>query len=191
MKPYFPGSRNRKMPFVFVILGLVLLLVAIRAYSAENYLDKNFPAYSGNYAIENPKPIETLTVVSYNIWFGLNPEQALSEIKEFKSQKPLDILLLQEMDEVAAQQIARGLQMNYVYYPAAIEPTYHKNFGNAILSRWPILDPQKLILPQKFIQSHESYCHKGNHSDSGCRCSRLQHPYGIRIHIAGVPRRSV
>ena len=39
--------------------------------------------------------------------------------------------------------------MNYVYFPAAIEPTYDKNFGNAILSRWPIIDSQKLILPHK------------------------------------------
>jgi len=44
--------------------------------------------------------------------------------------------------------------MNYVYFPAAIEPTYDKNFGNAILSRWPIIDPQKLILPHKSFSNH-------------------------------------
>jgi len=135
-------------PIAFVILGIILLST-IQAYTAKNYLDPNDPYYSHNYAPENPKPAEALTIISYNIWFGEDIDQALLEIKEIKSQKGLDILLLQEMDEVGTERIAHELQMNYVYYPAAIEPTYGKNFGNAILSRWPIINPQKLILPHK------------------------------------------
>src|SRR5829696_3060608 len=140
---------NRKRLLTFTILGLTVLLPAIQAYAAINYPDPNGPYYSGNFAPENPKPVETLTIVSYNIWFGEDVGQAISEIKEIKSQKELDIILLQEMDEVGTEQIARELQMNYVYVPAAIEPTYDQNFGNAILSRWPMSDPQKLILPHK------------------------------------------
>src|SRR5215208_2358994 len=137
------------MPFVFVILGLILLLAILRAYTARNYLDPNHPFYAGNYTEENQRTAESLTVVSYNIWFGLDPEQALVELRELQSQRPLDIILLQEMDELGTEQIARKLKLNYVYYPAAIEPTYHKNFGNAILTRWPILDSKKLILPHR------------------------------------------
>jgi hypothetical protein len=37
------------------------------------------------------------------------------------------------MDEVSVKQIARVLNFNFVYIPAAIEPRYDKNFGNAIL----------------------------------------------------------
>ncbi|HEX2994833.1 MAG TPA: endonuclease/exonuclease/phosphatase family protein, partial [Anaerolineales bacterium] len=106
-----------------------------------------------SYAVENSKTPETLTVLSYNIWFGENIDQALSEIKELKTQKELDIILLQEMDEVGVEQIARELQLNYVYFPAAIEPTEDKNFGNAILSRWRIIDSQKLILPHKSLSN--------------------------------------
>ena len=149
MKPINFGNRKRKWVLAFAILGLVVLLSAIQAYTAINYPDPNDPYYSGDFAEENPEPIEALTIVSYNIWFGEAIAQAVSEIKEIKSQNELDIILLQEMDEVGTEQMARELQMNYVYFPAAIEPTYHKNFGNAILSRWPMIDPQKLILPHR------------------------------------------
>jgi endonuclease/exonuclease/phosphatase family metal-dependent hydrolase len=134
---------------VYAILGLIVLVPAIQAYTARNYLDPDDPYFSGNFAVENPKSGETLTIVSYNIWFGEDIDQALFEIVEIDSQNKLDIVLLQEMDEVGTERIARELKMNYVYFPAAIEPTYDKNFGNAILSRWPIIDSQKLILPHK------------------------------------------
>jgi endonuclease/exonuclease/phosphatase family metal-dependent hydrolase len=144
---------KRKELVAFAVAGAVLLVFALQAYTAQNYTEENYPFYSGNYAPEELEPIETLTVVSYNIWFGDNLDQAISELQEVESQEGLDILLLQEMDEVGTDQIARELQLNYVYYPAAIEPTYDENFGNAILSRWPITDPQKLILPHKSLSN--------------------------------------
>ena len=137
---------------IFAVFG-VAALFAVQAYSANNYPDPNYPSYSGNYAIETPKPVEVLTVISYNIWFSEDIDRAISEIKEIKSQNELDILLLQEMDEIGTEQIARELQLNYIYFPAAIEPTYDKNFGNAVLSRWPIVDSQKLILPHKSLSN--------------------------------------
>jgi endonuclease/exonuclease/phosphatase family metal-dependent hydrolase len=130
-------------------LGIAVLLSTTQGYTAKNYPDENYPYYSGTYAAESPKPVETLTVASYNIWFAEDIDQALSEIKEINSKNEIDIVLLQEMDEVGTEKIARELQLNYVYFPAAVEPTYDKNFGNAILSRWPIIDSQKIILPHK------------------------------------------
>jgi endonuclease/exonuclease/phosphatase family metal-dependent hydrolase len=130
-----------------------VLLAAIQVYTAKNYPDHNYPYYYGNYAVETPKPVEALTVVSYNIGFAENIDRAVLELQEIQSQKELDIILLQEMDELGTEQIARQLQLNYVYFPAAIEPTYDKNFGNAILSRWPITDAQKLILPHKSLSN--------------------------------------
>jgi len=153
MKPDSFSNRKRKRLLALATLGAVVLIFIIQFYTAKNYLDQNYPYYSGNYAIANLKPVETLTVVSNNIWFAENIDQALSEIQEIRSQKKLDILLLQEMDEVGTEKIARELQFNYVYFPAAIEPTYDKNFGNAILSRWPIIDSQKLILPHKSLSN--------------------------------------
>jgi endonuclease/exonuclease/phosphatase family metal-dependent hydrolase len=153
MRPSNFRNRKRKRLLAFAILGLVVLLSALQAYTAINYPDPNDPYYSGNFAAANPIVVEALTIVSYNIWFGENIDKAVSELTEIRSQRELDIILLQEMDEVGAEQIARELQMNYVYFPAAIEPTYDKNFGNAILSRWPITDAQKLILPHKSLSN--------------------------------------
>lgn len=147
------NNRKRGRLLAFAILVVVGLFSAIQAYTAQNYPDQNYPSYSGYYAVENPKSVEGLTVASYNIWFAEDIDQALSEIKEIKSQNELDIILLQEMDEAGTEQIARELQLNYVYFPAAVEPTYGKNFGNAILSRWPIIDSQKLILPHKSLSN--------------------------------------
>lgn len=139
---------------VFSILGLMALLAALQMYQAKNYLDPNGPCFSGNFAEEIPNLPETLTVISYNISYGEKIDQALSEIKEIRSRNGLDILLLQEMDEVGTERVARELQMNYVYYPATIEPKYHKNFGNAVSSRWPIIDSKKIILPHISLSDH-------------------------------------
>ena len=144
---------NRKRLVFFAVAGVVLVFLALRAYTAQNYTEQNDPFYAGNYAPESPEPIETLTVVSYNIWFGEEIDQAVADLREIETQRAVDIVLLQEMDEAGTEQIARELQMNYVYFPAAIEPTYDKNFGNAILSRWPIVNPQKLILPHKSLSN--------------------------------------
>jgi endonuclease/exonuclease/phosphatase family metal-dependent hydrolase len=136
------------MPWVYVFSLILILVVAYQAYAAKNYLDPNAPFYSGNYARGEPDHfVEAITVVSYNIGYALNIDRAIAEIRQIRSQKGLDILLLQEMDEPGMEQIARDLQLNYVYYPAALESTYRKDFGNAVLSSWPITASQKLILP--------------------------------------------
>ncbi len=142
------------MLLILASLGVAGWIFVSHFYTAINYPEKNYPYYSDTYAITNSKPVKTLTVVSYNIWFAEDIDQAISEMREIKSQNGLDIVLLQEMDEVGTQKTARELQMNYIYFPAAIEPTYNKNFGNAILSRWPIVDIQKLILPHKSLSNH-------------------------------------
>ncbi len=167
MKPNNFSDRIRKRLLALATLGVVVLIFIIQFYTAKNYPDQNYPYYSGNYAADDSKPVTTLTVVSYNIWFAENIDQAVSELQEIKSQEMLDIILLQEMDEVGTEKIARELQLNYVYFPAAIEPTYDKNFGNAILSRWPIIDSQKLILPHKSLSN---------------RMNRIATKATIRIH---------
>jgi len=56
---------------------------------------------------------------------------------------------LQEMDDAGVEQIARALKLNYIYYPGAIHPTRERYFGPAILTRWPITETRKLILPHE------------------------------------------
>src|SRR5512139_2508707 len=136
------------MPWIYIFLLLLILLVAYQAYAAKNYLDPSAPFYSGNYATGEPDIRDAaLTVISYNIGYALNIDRAIAEIRQIRSERGLDILLLQEMDEPGLEQMARDLQLNYVYYPAAVESTYRKDFGNAVLSSWPIIDSKKVILP--------------------------------------------
>ena len=141
------------MLLTLAFLGVAGWVFVTQFYTATNYPDQNYPYYSDTYALANSGSVKTLTVVSYNIWFAEDIDQAISEMQMIELQNGLDIILLQEMGEVGTEKIARELQMNYVYFPAAIEPTYDKNFGNAILSKWPIVDLQKLILPHKSLSN--------------------------------------
>ncbi len=155
-----------------IILGVILLLAILRrSFTAKNYLNPNSPFYSGNFVIENPRPAGNLTVLSYNISYGDNLDLALAEVREIELQRTLDILLLQEMDEVGTEKLASDLKMNYVYYPATIEPKYKRNFGNAVLSRWPIIASRKLILP---------------HISLSDRMKRVATQATIRIQVADI-----
>jgi endonuclease/exonuclease/phosphatase family metal-dependent hydrolase len=43
--------------------------------------------------------------------------------------------------------IASALGLRYVYFPASRHPKTQRDFGNAILSPWPISETRKLLLP--------------------------------------------
>lgn len=105
------------------------------------------PLFEGQYAKEkSPVADSPLKVVTYNIDFGERVDKAIEELTTIPTLQNSDILLLQEMDEQGVDRIAQALQVNYIYYPASIHK-HGKNFGNAILSPWPIRQPYKLLLP--------------------------------------------
>ncbi len=135
-------------------LGTAVLVVLIRLfYTAKNYEDPDSPRFVGNFATAQPERVDQITVVSYNIRYAQKIEQAIVELAELDAAKGVDIILLQEMNETGTAQIAQALQMNFVYFPAAIEPRYDQNFGTAVLTKWPILESTKLILPHKSFSS--------------------------------------
>ncbi len=113
-----------------------------------NYEDPDGPRYIGQYVENEPSYSGSIKVVSYNIDFGERVEQALTELTEVEDLQNPDILLLQEMNEEGVEQIAKALKMNFVYYPASIHK-HGRNFGNAILTPWPIKDDKKIILPHR------------------------------------------
>lgn len=111
-----------------------------------NYDDPDGPLYSGAYAADNQEDPAELVVVTYNLRYA---EDIAGAIAAWRAANPLplaDIVLLQEMDPPGVELLARELDYNYVYYPASIAED-GDDFGNAILARWPISDPHKLILP--------------------------------------------
>jgi endonuclease/exonuclease/phosphatase family metal-dependent hydrolase len=127
---------------------LVLLLAAVAlagCATVRNYPDPTGPRFAGHYA-GTPRP-RTIRVVSYNIKYGRNVSGAATLLASDVRLKDADVLSLQEMDEAGVDCLARRLGLNYVYYPAAVHPADHRNFGNAILSPWPIEDDSKLVLP--------------------------------------------
>jgi endonuclease/exonuclease/phosphatase family metal-dependent hydrolase len=86
-------------------------------------------------------------VATFNIEYALRPDSALAVILAEPELRHADILLLQEMDATATRYLARQLGMWFVYYPATLHLRHKRDFGNAVLSRWPIVDDTKLMLP--------------------------------------------
>lgn len=114
---------------------------------AKNYLDPKGPKFSGQYAAPGRVFNDTLKVVSFNIKFADSIALAIRELSSFACLRDADVLLLQEMDETGVEVMARALEYNYVYYPAMLHPQNGKNFGNAILAKWPLRDSRKILLP--------------------------------------------
>ena len=130
-----------------LLAALALTLNACR--SVENYDDPDGPLFEGSFSQEGPELDGPLKVVTWNIAFGEEIDEAIEELSQSDELSAADILLLQEMDEAGVEAIAQALGLNYVYYPASVHSKHDKNFGNAILSKWPLSDPQKIILPHK------------------------------------------
>jgi endonuclease/exonuclease/phosphatase family metal-dependent hydrolase len=118
-----------------------------------NYLDPSGPVYtdqtvaadsawSQRLAAEGP-----IRVVSFNIAFAVHIDRALEVLKESEPLRDFDVLALQEMDAPGVERIARELGLHYVYYPSGIHTKHDRDFGCAVLSPWPIVEPTKIVLP--------------------------------------------
>lgn len=114
-----------------------------------NYTLHNKPRYSSLNRVDSKKNFKgTLKVVSYNIQHSKKIDKAIELLNTNSNLKDADVLLLQEMVPNAVKKISEALNYNYIYYPALLHPTLEQDFGNAILSKWPIIDDHKIILPQ-------------------------------------------
>jgi endonuclease/exonuclease/phosphatase family metal-dependent hydrolase len=113
-----------------------------------NYDDPNKPFYEGFYTGEDQVPGEWIKIVTWNLNFAENLYPAIDALTRVDELQEPDILLLQEMDEVGVEMIAKELGYNYVYYPASIHRRHKKNFGNAILTKWEIREHEKVLLPK-------------------------------------------
>lgn len=125
-----------------------IVLVASAASScapALNYLDPNAPRYAGRFAVPDDDP--AFRVVTFNVKFAREVDRAARLLREHEELRGADLIALQEMDAEGTERIARALSMDYVYYPAIRHPGIDRDLGNAILSRWPLTDDRKLVLP--------------------------------------------
>ena len=138
----------------FLAASLPLLLTAGCTHTT-NLLNPETPAFFGVYA-PAPSPAESseVRIVTFNVKLGRNIDGAIRVLKG-DSLAGADIIALQEMDESGVERIARALKLNYAYYPGSIHPTDHRYFGPALLSRWPIEQSWKLLLPHEGRIRHQ------------------------------------
>lgn len=115
----------------------------------HNYSHPREPRYASSLNTGKSKipSSKTIKVVTYNIKLSKKTHKAL-DLMAHDDLDNADIICLQEMDPDGVKLIANALQYNYVYYPAIFHPRSNKDFGNAILTKWPIIHDQKIILPQ-------------------------------------------
>ena len=133
---------------------LVVLLLAAAVggrgcRAVVNYQSPLGPRYAGVPA-SPATPIaanHVLRVVTYNVQWGKHVDRAINVLTTRAPLPDADIVVLQEMDAEGTRRIADALGMAWVYYPAAVHPKLGHDFGNAILSRWPIVADEKLLLP--------------------------------------------
>jgi endonuclease/exonuclease/phosphatase family metal-dependent hydrolase len=140
-----------------VVLGFALVTVAGGCRAVVNYQEPMWPRYAGlpsaradslrlSPAAANGKS-RTLRVVTYNVQWARHIDRAIHVLQNRAPLTDADIVVLQEMDPDGTRRIAEALGMQWVYYPAVIHPKRGLDFGNAVLSRWPIVADHKLILP--------------------------------------------
>ena len=130
------------------LLCAALLLVSA-CQTQGNYVTPEGPRFA---AVPPPHlvradPADTIKVVSFNVEFALQVDSALKVLRTDPDLADADVLLLQEMDNPGVRYIARELGMWYVYYPSTRHFKHSRDFGNAVLSRWPIVADRKIVLP--------------------------------------------
>ena len=130
------------------LIGIALFLWSLTAcQSIVNYTEPEGPLFIGAYATPPAEVPDEIKVITWNIKFSEKIDTAITELDTVTELQNADIILLQEMDEIGVETIAQALKLNDVYYPASVHSHHNKNFGNAILSKWPLSNPVKVQLP--------------------------------------------
>jgi endonuclease/exonuclease/phosphatase family metal-dependent hydrolase len=131
----------------------LLLLAGTGCATGRNYTALDGPRYAGGAPVPlvapEPDKGRPLRVVSFNIEYALRVETAIAVMTADPETRAADVILLQEMDEASTRRVAEAFGMSYVYYPGTFRLKLRKDFGNAILSRWPIIGDSKILLPHK------------------------------------------
>jgi endonuclease/exonuclease/phosphatase family metal-dependent hydrolase len=140
------AARLRLTP---ALAAAACLALAAGCTPTVNLANPSSPRFLGSYAsYPGDTSAAPIRIVAFNVKLGRRIDRAI-EVLQSDSLRGADIITLEEMTDVAADRIARGLRLNYAYYPSFIHPTDHTYFGPAVLSRWPIVRSWKLFLPHR------------------------------------------
>jgi endonuclease/exonuclease/phosphatase family metal-dependent hydrolase len=138
---------------------IALVLVAAGCRTGYDYQSATGPRYSGvsvGAAMDSCAHPCTLRIVSFNSHFARDIDGAIGLLASDSALRGADVILLQEMDAAGTQKLATALARSYVYYPAIFHRRSRRDFGNAVVSRWPIVDDAKLVLPHpsRYARTH-------------------------------------
>jgi endonuclease/exonuclease/phosphatase family metal-dependent hydrolase len=154
---------------------LILFLPALAASgcaSTRNY-GGDGPRFAGTFRVPDVDP--AFRVASFNIKYSREIDKAIALFHKHAELGQADVIALQEMREDGVERIARALGFDYVYYPSSQHPK-SGNFGNAVLSRWPIVEDRRIVLP------HLSRWRKQQRS----ACLAVVDVNGVRIRVYSV-----
>jgi endonuclease/exonuclease/phosphatase family metal-dependent hydrolase len=140
-----------------VPLLLVLALVPA-CRTGRNYASSEGPRYASAPPVASAEDCTdpaALRLVSFNIEFAYRVDSAIALLTSDPALRGADVLLLQEMDEVATRKVADAFGLWSVYYPAIFHLRTKRRFGNAVLSRCPIVEDKKIVLPHvsRFVRT--------------------------------------
>jgi endonuclease/exonuclease/phosphatase family metal-dependent hydrolase len=136
-------------------------LVSAACRTGRNYVSPDEPRYAGEPRVRRSSDgadSTKLRVVSFNIAFAVQVDSAIALLSTDPALRDADVILLQEMDEKATERVADALGLRYVYYPAVFHLRTRRRFGNAVLSRWPIEEDAKIVLPHvsRFVRTQRT-----------------------------------
>ncbi|HLV10004.1 MAG TPA: endonuclease/exonuclease/phosphatase family protein, partial [Halanaerobiales bacterium] len=145
-----------------ILYGLLAILLIIFIFSGLLYIDerKDDPVISTS--IKVPETPSELTIITYNINHGVDRSGKcnMDRIASLINEKGADIVGLNEVDKRMlrtvfkdqAKIISEKTGMNYVFAPNL--ERFTGTYGNALLSRFPILKAENHKLPQ--IKNYEA-----------------------------------
>jgi endonuclease/exonuclease/phosphatase family metal-dependent hydrolase len=142
--------------------AIIALVLVGACRTGRDYPSATEPRYAGApsdaAAAERRAHPDTLRIVSFNIEFARRIDDAIALLASDRALRGADVILLQEMDAAGTRRVAHALGMWYVYYPAIFHRRTRRDFGNAVLSRWPIVGDAKLVLPHpsRYARTHRS-----------------------------------
>ena len=129
---------------------LLALAGLLACRGGVNYESPLGPRYAGPVpACPSPRSDADFLAVTYNVEFSRKVDEAIGVLRDVPELAGADLVMLQEMTADATARIASALGMGYVYYPAIHHGRARRDFGNAVLSRWPIEHDEKLVLPHR------------------------------------------
>jgi endonuclease/exonuclease/phosphatase family metal-dependent hydrolase len=142
------------------LVAALLLVLLTGCRTGRNYTSAEGPRFAGgpSEAPGAPGDTTTIKVVSFNVEFSTHIDSAIVLLSNDSALSSASVILLQEMNEQATRRVAEALGLWYVYYPAIYHFRTHQLFGNAVLSRWPIVDDRKIVLPHvsRFVRTQRT-----------------------------------